>query len=416
MGNFIIVSAVWFCFILSGLQGQQYSTYLDAQFARPLGMVRKFIANLSGEQSQINKIYRLNKKLGKIQPQVPQSQRFHCDAKNGPGRRSSKPPESVDEVRPGDIDIIAAIGDSLTAANGAISNELYSLFNENRGISFSAGGRGDWRKYLTLPNILREFNNDLYGYSTEDCLSIDRASKFNVAEATTRFEDMVFQSKVLLKRMQRDPKVNMTSHWKMITVFIGSNDLCAKLCDLSTPEDLIKEHAENTYKTLRFLRQNVPRAIINWIILPNLVKLIGFKNVPTQCYIAERVECRCIYSSRATPETLKRYENIVTKIQQDQKEIIYQDEFNTNTFTVNLQLFGKDFSLPKLPSGDTDLRYFASDCFHFSQLGQAAAANALWNNIMEPEGKKLLDWMPAFKQFECPTNERPYIATRTNSK
>ncbi|KAJ8309412.1 hypothetical protein KUTeg_014286 [Tegillarca granosa] len=35
-----------------------------------------------------------------------------------------------------------------------------------------------------------------------------------------------------------------------------------------------------------------------------------------------------------------------------------------------------------LNSGDTDLSYFAPDCFHFSVKGQQAAATALWKNMV----------------------------------
>ena len=46
---------------------------------------------------------------------------FFCDT-NGPGRRSNETPTSVHKLKPGDIDIIAAIGDSLTAGNGNFSS------------------------------------------------------------------------------------------------------------------------------------------------------------------------------------------------------------------------------------------------------------------------------------------------------
>lgn len=55
--------------------------------------------------------------------QVPfnESMPFFCDV-NGPGARSKVPPDSVHKLKPGDIDIVAAIGDSLTAANGVFSS------------------------------------------------------------------------------------------------------------------------------------------------------------------------------------------------------------------------------------------------------------------------------------------------------
>lgn len=44
-------------------------------------------------------------------------------------------------LHPGDIDIVAAMGDSITAGTGANALTLFeSLFIENRGVSFSIGG------------------------------------------------------------------------------------------------------------------------------------------------------------------------------------------------------------------------------------------------------------------------------------
>lgn len=57
--------------------------------------------------------------------------------------RSKTSPKSVHALRPGDIDVIAAIGDSLTAANGAMADNMYeTIFRENRGVSWCAG---KWR-------------------------------------------------------------------------------------------------------------------------------------------------------------------------------------------------------------------------------------------------------------------------------
>ena len=69
--------------------------------------------------------------------------------------RSSNVPESVHHLRPGDIDVIAAMGDSLTIGAAVTSIYTLELNIENRGIVGSIGGQGNWRQYLTLPNILK---------------------------------------------------------------------------------------------------------------------------------------------------------------------------------------------------------------------------------------------------------------------
>lgn len=54
--------------------------------------------------------------------------------------------------------MIAAMGDSLTAANGATSTKFLDLTMENRGLSWCIGGQWDWRNSTTLPNILKVYN------------------------------------------------------------------------------------------------------------------------------------------------------------------------------------------------------------------------------------------------------------------
>lgn len=75
-------------------------------------------------------------------------------------------------VLSGDIKVIAAMGDSLTAANGATSTKFLDLTMENRGLSWCIGGQWDWRNATTLANILKVYNPKVYlslvvgGYST----------------------------------------------------------------------------------------------------------------------------------------------------------------------------------------------------------------------------------------------------------
>lgn len=112
---------------------------------------------------------------------------FFCDV-NGPGKRSERVPASVHKVTPGDVDIVAALGDSLTAANGGFAVVSLQTTLENRGISWSIGGMESWRTFLTLPNIIKEFNPKLYGYSeAASSLGFQKASKFNVAEPGENF-------------------------------------------------------------------------------------------------------------------------------------------------------------------------------------------------------------------------------------
>jgi hypothetical protein len=56
--------------------------------------------------------------------------------------RSPVKPLSVHRLMPGDIDIIAALGDSLTAGFGASASSLWQVPIENRGLVWSIGKQG----------------------------------------------------------------------------------------------------------------------------------------------------------------------------------------------------------------------------------------------------------------------------------
>lgn len=119
------------------------------------------------------------------------------------------------QLRPGDIDIVAAIGDSLTAGNGGLATNIIQVATENKGLSWTIGGQKTWREFLTIPNILKEYNPRLYGYSVTDGLDTHRSSKFNVAEIGAMSRDTPHQARNLVLRMKNDPNVDMQNHWKV---------------------------------------------------------------------------------------------------------------------------------------------------------------------------------------------------------
>lgn len=69
-----------------------------------------------------------------VQLRIPRSVSFPCKI-----RRPTKPATSVHRLTPGDIQVVGALGDSLTAATGSKGISVLDFVRENRGISFSAG-------------------------------------------------------------------------------------------------------------------------------------------------------------------------------------------------------------------------------------------------------------------------------------
>jgi len=76
-------------------------------------------------------------------------------------RRSLSIPNNVHRLKPGDIDVVAGLGDSLVAGSGAMEEYAVGTFIEARGVSWCVGGQGSWRQFLTLPNILKVYHEML---------------------------------------------------------------------------------------------------------------------------------------------------------------------------------------------------------------------------------------------------------------
>uniref|UniRef100_A0ACB8GB04 Uncharacterized protein n=1 Tax=Sphaerodactylus townsendi TaxID=933632 RepID=A0ACB8GB04_9SAUR len=87
-----------------------------------------------------------------LEPTKKPSQDWGSDL-SCPGQTPSKEvPTSVHKLRPADIRVIAALGDSLTIALGALATGLDDLKTPWRGLSWSAGSDGDLDSHTTLPS------------------------------------------------------------------------------------------------------------------------------------------------------------------------------------------------------------------------------------------------------------------------
>lgn len=135
---------------------------------------------------------------------------------------------------------------------------------------------------------------------------------------------------------------------------------------------------------------------------------------PPECVSTHYLECPCFYSLHHKPQR-KRFLRVMEAFKRKQWEVANRDEFhNKSDFTVIVQPFTDKMGIPRKKNGLTDFTYMSKDCFHLSQKGQSRAANAYWNNILEPYGNKTQNWKKIFEVFKCPTEERPFLATRFN--
>ncbi|KAK9882839.1 hypothetical protein WA026_023538 [Henosepilachna vigintioctopunctata] len=386
--------------------------------------VLDFLYNYFRETAKLNRgnfIIQYPKRVGNHRTQKPFSSfmRFPCANTTGRGiGRSLVPPTSVHKLRPGDIDVIGAMGDSLIAGNGAMEEYALGTMIEYRGISWCAGGEGTWRQYLTVPNILKEYNPNLTGYSTGTGEFLSDHSKLNVAYPVSSDEDALRQAKILVKKMRSDPNIDFNNHWKMVTVFFGANDICSAQC-FDKDRASAGSHARQLMYALDYLQEKLPRTFVNLIPVLDVSVSLRVKRT-MMCRILHAFFCACFHHQGGNEmETVIRF---AKNYQQAEEQLINSGRYDVKEdFTVVLQPFMKLFNAPDDPAHYydevIDISYITHDCFHFSQKGHALGANLLWNNLLEPVGRKSIKKMNhVMQKFNCPSHEAPFLFTSKNSK
>jgi phospholipase B1 len=318
-------------------------------------------------------------------------------------------PTSVHALRPADIQHIAAMGDSLTAANGAKATTIFFLIIEYRGVSWSIGGDGNLANTVTLPNIIRKFNSNIQGASTGTGNQNSANANFNVAKPGAVSVDMPGQANLLIDRMKKalgDSK--FSSDWKLVTFFIGGNDLCAycKDTNLYSPT----AYRNNVKQALDILHANMPRTLVNFVTVLNVAELEDLHE-GIVCQSMQGFLCDCAVNKEHREKV--RFANL--EYQKLTNELIDSGIYDTKPdFTIVRQPFMEHMKVPTTSNGLADFSYFAPDCFHFSKKGHEAAAVELWNNMMEKVGKKTTLWN-LLDTLHCPPAGNGYIYTSKNS-
>ncbi|XP_078619810.1 phospholipase B1, membrane-associated-like [Branchiostoma floridae x Branchiostoma japonicum] len=402
----VILMAVWSC--CATLDLQSYEERISEQLAGSPGTQsnwERYEAAVQILQAETNRTGTVERLQASIQTQTTGAQ-LNCPLTN-----SHTVPTSVHSLRPEDVKVVAAIGDSLTAASGAKAKTIIGLLTNYRGVAWSIGGEKTMDSYTTLPNILKKFNPEIIGFATGSGGPDSSNAHLDQAVAGAVSEDMVGQARKLIDLIKACEDIDFEHDWKVVTMLIGGNDLC-DYCEDKEKRSPLKYY-EHIKAALDLLHQELPRTFVNVVTVMDVVEISKLQRT-FACDVLHFFLCRCVsYASEEDLVELQaanmRYMSVTNRLVNSGR---YDDR---DDFTVVVQPFLQETKLPRTESGDYDRSYFAPDCFHFSLKAHAAAAKALWNNMLEPVGSKRTDWHVG-EPFECPTEERPYFGTAKNSR
>ncbi|KAL6723382.1 hypothetical protein Aduo_018394 [Ancylostoma duodenale] len=337
---------------------------------------------------------------------------YKCDAELM--KPSKTVPTNVNSVRPADIKVVMALGDSLTAANGAGAEDPVAVILQYRGLAFQAGGDKSLDEHATIPNILKKYNPNLFGYSIGiGSPNVWDISYLNVAMPGAIAADLPGQARQLVGLLQTHPEsVNMKHDWKLLNIFIGGNDMCGYCRHPSYAPNICVQHIK---EAVQIIYDNVPRVIVSLTTMLHLEVLRQTDKGHAFCVNLHKDECGCESNTTFTNADIAK---ACVDYANGELALGNSGVFDKDDFTLTVQPFFRDIIDPPMKDGKIDMEFFAPDCFHFSQYGHALVTTWLWKNILEPVGSKTTKGSisePALP-LACPDPNCPFIRTNKNSQ
>jgi len=285
---------------------------------------------------------------------------------------------------------------------------------EYRGQVFSIGSNTSH----SLVNYFTKYNPDLLGGSTGDTYPVAVKSDYmqvvtpnaaishlNAGQSGAVVSDIKGQVDYLKNQLLTTYKntINFNEDWKLLTIFIGANNLCVACSDevRGSPDNYERDLDD----ALAYLRLQIPRVFVSIITMFKLSTVYTTFQTSFYCKTTRAVvfnsECLCI-AKDYTAAGLQKVDNYAVQY----NDIIYRlaekyQKLNDPSFTVKVQPCTQNFAIP--PSiGTQFLSEF--DCFHPSVLADASISVALWNNMLTPQDKKQTTFDPFTLQFVCPND------------
>jgi len=315
---------------------------------------------------------------------------------------------TIFDLRPNDIKVMMAFGDSITTGFGVLG-----VLNDTLGRSFSIGGDAG---AISLPNFFQYFNPSVTGYSTgayaaqvcygTNCPAVlydPDVSANNAAKSGAMVVDLLgTQINYLIRQVNQNPNMDVQQDWKVLTIMIGANDLCAS-CTFNLSYLDPNDYQNNLMGTLERIRTSLPRTFVNIVPGYNISQAYDLSLSTSRCENISRplfIQCDCLFD----PDNGAVREEIDAHIAMFNERAAlvaayYQRKAYVD-FAVVVQPFATNTHLSELPT-----RFISRlDCFHPSKPGQEAMAVALWNSMLTPAANKQtsinMDDVPI-----CPTSD-----------
>uniref|UniRef100_A0A8R1DKY7 Uncharacterized protein n=1 Tax=Caenorhabditis japonica TaxID=281687 RepID=A0A8R1DKY7_CAEJA len=319
---------------------------------------------------------------------------------------SLPPPQSVHQLQPSNIEVIAALGDSLSVGQAEKATSGLDIFEKFPGSSFVTGNSVQIRDQATLFNIFNEFSPSLKGGSSDH---IQKFYDFNFAVPGSFSSDLPRQAQELSDTLKRKLGDENQKTWKLVNIFSGNNDLC-KICQNQTlygPES----YGKSLRTALGILQSSVPNVFVNLMTPVNVQIMTETHNISKFCDTFHRLACPCIFDLDKL-----QYQTIKEQFDAELKSVAEEFSNNSTTFTV---VVAPTLNIPSIPhlGNQVNIGLLALDCFHVSPAAHDIVAKQVWKGLFEKVGEKtaLNPLSMGLDAFVCPPVECPFLRTVGNS-
>jgi phospholipase B1 len=314
-------------------------------------------------------------------------------------------PKDIHDLQPNDINVVMAIGDSITAAFGVMGREGW--LDEFRGQSAPIGGDPD---AITAAAFLRWFNPNVQGLAvgyhfleTPGDAWYPDIDVLDGAQSGATAEQLIPQVRYIASQAVQNPQIDYLNDWKVLSMLVGANDVCGLCSDDPRPSvhHAGKQYEKHIKRVFQEIYDTIPRVFVNVVPMFNMSHLYNLTKNSSYCSDLHWafLECDCLYSEDPADrvyldEVLAQYREVTFKAVDDW----YAEKGNLTDFALVIQPFSVGLILP-------DITYLSDlDCFHPSLLAHQKVAIAGWNNMITPAAKKKRYFEPS-DPILCPDKD-----------
>eukprot|EP01130_Rhizamoeba_saxonica_P001731 TRINITY_DN1158_c0_g1_i2.p1 TRINITY_DN1158_c0_g1~~TRINITY_DN1158_c0_g1_i2.p1 ORF type:complete len:196 (+),score=21.64 TRINITY_DN1158_c0_g1_i2:244-831(+) len=174
---------------------------------------------------------------------------------------------------------------------------------EYRDYVYSIGGA---KGAFTLPNILKEhYNANVVGSASSWTWPLTKGAWLDAGVSMAKVQDTHAQVDYLVNEMKTTYKdeINFENDWKLLTFFIGANNICVS-CKGRYPPSYFEKELD---QVLSEIEEKIPRVFVNLVSIFNISGVWNAGQTKEYCKILWEVdtsECPCLTTGHTSDRNI----------------------------------------------------------------------------------------------------------------